>query len=43
MTYQDYEEARDVAMKQIGGAEIAVVLGSGLGDYAEEFEDVREI
>ena len=43
MTYQDYEEARDVAMKQIGGAEIAVVLGSGLEDYAEEFEDVREI
>lgn len=43
MTYQDYEEARDVAMKQIGGAEIAVVLGSGLGDYAEEFGDVREI
>ena len=43
MTYQDYEEARDVAMKQIGGAEIAVVLGSGLGDYAEEFEDVREL
>ena len=43
MTYQDYEEARDVAMKQIGGAETAIVLGSGLGDYAEEFEDLKEI
>ena len=43
MTYQDYEEARDVALKQIGGAETAIVLGSGLGDYAEEFEDLKEI
>ena len=43
MTYQDYEEARDVAMNQIGGAETAIVLGSGLGDYAEEFEDLKEI
>ena len=43
MTYQDYEEARDAALKQIGGAETAIVLGSGLGDYAEEFEDLKEI
>ena len=43
MTYQDYEEARLTVAEKIGGAETAVVLGSGLGDYAEEFEDTKEI
>lgn len=43
MTYQDYEDARRAAEERIGGAETAVVLGSGLGDYAEEFEDLKEI
>ena len=43
MTYQDYEQARDVARQQIGGADTAIVLGSGLGDYVAEFEDAKEI
>lgn len=43
MTYQDYEEARDYAKERVGRAEIAVVLGSGLGDYASEMEDIREV
>ena len=43
MTHQDYEEAKLAVLSQIGKADTAVVLGSGLGNYADDLEDVREI
>lgn len=47
MNNQDYLAAIHAAAAAIraacGGAEIAVVLGSGLGDYAEALEDAKSI
>ena len=42
-TYQDYEEACSAALQAVGKADVAIVLGSGLGNYAEHTADVREI
>ncbi len=42
-TYQEIREAAAVAEAALGRADTAVVLGSGLGNYAETFSDVRSI
>ena len=43
MTYQEILRAAQAAEAAIGRADTAVVLGSGLGDYGETFENVRRI
>jgi purine-nucleoside phosphorylase len=44
MTYlEKIDQAAEYIRRICGGAEIAVVLGSGLGDYAERLTDVKTI
>ena len=43
MTYEEILRAAQAAEAAIGKAETAIVLGSGLGDYGETFENVRRI
>ncbi len=44
MTYlETIDQAAQYITEQCGTAEIAVVLGSGLGDYAERLEDAKTI
>ena len=43
VTYQDIKTAADAVRKQIGSADTAIVLGSGLGDYGETLADVQRI
>ena len=43
MTYEEILRAAQAAEAAIGTAETAIVLGSGLGDYGETFENVRRI
>lgn len=44
---QDYLDklhaAADYLRDQVGGAEIGVILGSGLGDYVEALEDAKYV
>lgn len=43
-TYLDkIDQAAEAIRKAVGGAEIAIVLGSGLGDYAEALTDAKFI
>ncbi len=42
-TLEDYREAAETVKERIGTADTAVVLGSGLGKWAERLEDVSEI
>jgi purine-nucleoside phosphorylase len=37
------EQAKNAIASQTGGADVALVLGSGLGDYANSLEDARAI
>ncbi|MBQ8080522.1 MAG: purine-nucleoside phosphorylase [Clostridia bacterium] len=43
MTYREIEEAASFARQAVGEAPIAIVLGSGLGDYAATLTDVRQV
>ena len=43
MTFEEIRQAAGIAENEIGRAESAVVLGSGLGDYGNTFEKVRRI
>ncbi len=44
MTYlETIDQAAEYITQQCGTAEIAVVLGSGLGDYAERLEDAKTL
>lgn len=40
---QRIQDAADAAEQALGRADTAIVLGSGLGDFAEEMEHVKEI
>ena len=42
-TLEDYREAAETVKERIGTADTAVVLGSGLGKWAERLEDISEI
>lgn len=42
-TYSEMQRMAEVIRQRVGGAEIGVVLGSGLGEYAEALEDARFI
>ena len=41
--YKQIKKAAEAVEKACGRAEIAVVLGSGLGDYAAQVKDAKEI
>ena len=43
LTYEQMQETAQAIRDAVGGAEIGVVLGSGLGDYVEALEDARYI
>ena len=43
ISYQEVERAASVAEKAIGRSDVAIVLGSGLGNYAETFSDLKKI
>lgn len=43
ITYSQMQRMAEVIRQRVGGAEIGVVLGSGLGDYAQALEDARFI
>ena len=42
-TYKQIEAAAQVIRERVGEAEIGVILGSGLGDYAQALEDAKYI
>lgn len=43
VTYEQLVNTAEAIRQAVGGAEIGVVLGSGLGDYAEALEDKKYI
>ena len=42
-TYEQIEAAARTIRERVGEAEIGVILGSGLGDYAQAIEDAKYI
>ena len=43
ITYAEIKQAAELAEKTLGNADTAIVLGSGLGDYSNTFEEVRHV
>ena len=43
VTYEQIVNCAEAIRSAVGGAEIGVVLGSGLGDYVEALEDAKYI
>ena len=43
LTYEQMQQTAQAIRDAVGGADVGVVLGSGLGDYVEALENAKYI